>query len=461
MGVSCDPVTWACKEFGDAHLGDERRTKRLVSVARDLAEQPGKTMSSLCGSGGAQAVSRLMDCEEVTVESVISSHVEQTAQRCLQAREVLAVQDTTFLDYTAHSGKVDLGPIGPAKDSNGMLMHSVLALDADRTPLGVLDINIWARDRESFGQGKDRRKREVCEKESQKWLNGLAEAERWVSADVALLVIGDRESDIFPLFAAPRREKTDLLVRVSHNRALAEGEYGYLFDAMENAEVVGGYIITIPRQGSRASRTATLEISFSQVTLKSPRHKTKAVSRSPIKVWIVRASEVNVPDGVEGLDWILLTTRFVDDLESAVRVVRYYSARWIIEEFHRVLKSGCRVEKMQFESKEHLAPAVAINAVVAWRVLYLSKYARLHPDSAAECVGSETELIVLSQWLKSKGWSNVPTTTARDFVRGVAILGGFLGRKSDGEPGTKTLWQGLQRLQDLVAGYLLATGHEM
>lgn len=461
MEIGCEAAIWASEEFGSVDLGDKRRTDRLVSISCGLAEQPGATMSALCGPGGAQAVSRLMDCEDVTVKSVISTHVGQTGLRCRKVGEVLALQDTTFLDYTSRKGRVDLGPIGPAKDSNGMLMHSVLALDADKTPLGLLDVNLWARDRESFGRGKDRRSHEVCEKESQKWLDGLAAAERWVCAETPLLVIGDRESDIYSLFVAPRRDNTDLLVRMSQNRALADQEHCHLMDAVDGAKPIGGYMVTVPRRGSRASRIAKLEIRLIAVALKAPRHRTKDVSPVPVKMWIVHAREVDVPDGVEGLEWILLTTRMVDSLEAAVRLVYCYSARWVIEEFHKVLKSGCKVEQMQFESEDRLAPAVAINAVVAWRVLYLSKCARQHPDSAAECICSKTEMLVLSQWLKSKGWGDAPVVTARDFVRGVAKLGGFLGRNSDGEPGTKVLWQGLRRLQDLVAGYQLATGHDM
>lgn len=461
MEMCIDPLGWATNEFGDADIGDKRRSKRLVKIACGVAEQPERAISTSCGSSGAQSVSRLMNCKDVNVDSLISTHVSQTAKRCLEAGYVLAIQDTTFLDYSAHSSKEGLGPIGPAKQSNGMLMHSVLALDSQRIPLGLLDINIWARDRDKYGQGKYKRKKCVCEKESQKWLTGLQKAEQAVDADVSLLVVGDRESDIYALFTAPRRENTNLLVRVSHNRALADRENEYLFDAARNAKELGGYLLDVPRQGSRAQRSAKMIVQATPVTLKAPRHKTKDISNDPIELWLVRAFEVNAPEGVEALEWLLLTTLTVDDLESAVLVVRYYSARWVIEEFHRVLKEGCKVERMQFGNADRLAPAVALNAIVAWRVLHLSKYARLNPDLPALAVCSPIELNVINGWLRKKEKNKPEVVTVRDFVRAVAMLGGFLGRKSDGEPGAKTLRQGLQRLHDLVAGYTLAAGYEM
>lgn len=461
MEMCLDPLCWAINEFGEANLGDKRRSKRLARIACGVAEQPERAISASCGASGAQSVSRLMDCKEVNVDSLISAHVSQTAKRCFEAEFVLAIQDTTFLDYSAHCSKEGLGPIGPAKQSSGMLMHSVLALDSQRVPLGLLDINIWARDREEYGQGKYKRKKCVYEKESQKWLSGLNRAEQAVDANVSLLVIGDRESDIYAFFAAPRRENTDLLVRVSHNRALADGEKEYLFDAARNAKELGGYLLDVPRQGSRAQRTAKMIVQATPVLLKAPRHRSKDISDDPIGLCLVRVFETNVPKGVKALEWLLLTTLAVEDLESAVWIVRCYSARWVIEEFHRVLKEGCKVERMQFDNADRLAPAVALNAIVAWRVLHLSKYARLNPDLPALSVCSPIELKVINGWLRKMEKNKPEVVTGRDFVRAVAMLGGFLGRKSDGEPGAKTLRQGLQRLHDLVAGYTLAAGYEM
>jgi hypothetical protein len=448
---------WASSEFGGCKLGDKRRTKRLVSIARGLAENVGTAVSSCCGRGAAQLISRFFEQDEVTVDSVLKSHVDQTALRCSGESLVIAVQDTSFLDFTGRrSLERELGPIGPAKESRGMLMHSVLAVTAEKTPLGLLGLRIWARDAREFGKGSMRRSRFVADKESGKWLDGLAQAESALPDTVPLLVVGDRESDVFALFAADRRKNTDLLVRANQNRAIEDGEFTRMRDAVDAAPILGGYVVAVPRQGSRRARDAQMLVQARAITVKAPLHKTSDIAEKTVELYVIRTREVNAPDGVDPLDWTLVTSMPVADLVSARRVIGYYSVRWVIEEFHRVLKSGCRAERLQFETLERLKPVIAVLSVVAWRVLRLTKAVREEPDAPASAVCSETERRVMERWMEMKKEKSPGIMTAEQFVRAVAFLGGFRGRKCDGKPGTKTLWQGLRRLEDLVQGYELA-----
>lgn len=448
---------WASLEFGGCSLGDLRRAKRLVKIAQGLADNVGCAVSSCCGRGSAQLISRFFDQKEVTTDSVLESHIKRTAARCSKFDLVIAVQDTTFLDFTGRKDlENELGPIGSRQQSRGVLAHSVMAVSPGRSVLGLLGMSIWARDPAGFGQGARRRNRLVADKESRKWLGGLYQAESALPESQPLLVVGDRESDVFALFAAPRRKNTDILVRANQNRAIVDEEFSYVREAIESAPELGLYEVNVPRQGARRARKAKLVVQARPIYVKPPLHKTPDVPDGAVKLYVVRAREIDAPDGVEPLDWILLTSLEVDDLASALTVIDFYSVRWVIEEFHRVLKSGCKVERLQFETLDRLKPVIAVLSVVAWRVLSLSKKAREEPEAHVSSVCTETERRVMEKWMEMKKEKSPEIKTVEDFVRAVAILGGFMGRKCDGKPGTKTLWQGLRRLEDLVQGYELA-----
>jgi hypothetical protein len=460
MNQSSEVMSWAEGEFGGAQLCDSRRTLRLVQLAAGAASEIGAALSSVCGGSGAQAVSRLMNRKETTVDSVLEWHTKQTDLRCANVECVLAVQDTTVLDFSSHKSASGLGSTG-SSGGRGLLMHSVLAVSDDGVPLGILGEQIWARSESEQGIRHTRRKRATCEKESIKWLRGLEQAQSATSASVPVIVIGDRESDVYALFTVPRRENVDLLVRLAHNRAVADSSAGNVRKAVAQSGIVGSHDLGVPRQGSRKARTAHLEVRVASVLLKRPCNNRIDRLPSSIRVQVIHAVEVAAPEGVEPLDWMLLTTCQIGDLAEACQAIQRYSRRWIIEEFHRVLKSGCRFERVQFECVESIMPAIALLSVVAWRVLHLTKTARTNPDADACNVADADELAALGSWLRSQGSKDHLIQTVRQFTIAVARLGGFLARKSDGMPGTKTVWQGLRNLEMLVTGYKLATQLKM
>jgi len=260
-------------------------------------------------------------------------------------------------------------------------------------------------------------------------------------------------------FVAPRRSGVELLVRVAQDRALDDEEQRRVRQALNDAAVAGVHHVDIPRQKARPKRVASLELRVARVSIKRPVGRGRNMPES-VEVSLVWAREKDAPDGVEPLDWVLLTTQCVEDLDSAVEMVECYGVRWVIEEFHRVLKDGCRVERMQFDTAERIKPALAILAVVAWRVLRLTKQSRSDPDADASEVASAEEVSVLSLWMRSQR-HYAPIGSVKAFTIAVARLGGFLGRKSDGMPGTKTIWQGIRNLEMLLLGHRLATQQEM
>jgi hypothetical protein len=371
---------------------------------------------------------------------------------------VLAVQDTTYLDFSDHPSTDGLGPIGSSKESRGLCWHSVLMLSADKTPLGLAWADMQARDTEEYGISEDRRKRPIEEKESNKWLLGLEHVQAHTPSEPLTLVISDRESDIYEYFSAPRRDNVHLLVRIAQDRCVTteDDERVLLRKALENAPVVGHYEIEVPPDAKTAGHLAKLEVRLTEVDLLRPVNASPGTGKEPVHVWLIWAYELNAPNGAEALDWKLATTVCVEGYEGAMFTIDAYSSRWVIEEYHRVLKSGCKVEKMQFDDAASLGPAVAVNAVVAYRLLYLTKIARESPDADVSLVASPVEVMAAESCMKSRGEKGLTViTTIHQFVRAVALMGGFMGRKGDGEPGTKVLWQGIRFLTALVEGFRL------
>jgi hypothetical protein len=260
--------------------------------------------------------------------------------------------------------------------------------------------------------------------------------------------MGDREADLYELFqeAAADPKGPKLLVRAKHDRAL-KNEQHRLWQTMQSLPPSGVQILHVPRQGKRAARDAHLAIRYFAVSLEAPTGQ----QGSSIPVWAVLAQEQDVPPGVKALEWMLLTTVPVTSVETAVERLTWYARRWGIEVWHRTLKSGCRIEKRQLGDSERIEACLAIDLVVAWRIYYLTKLGREVPQAPCTVYFEEAQWKGLMAFTTKNPVAPKQPPTLRDAIRLVAGLGGFLGRKSDGEPGTQSLWLGLQRLDDISA----------
>jgi hypothetical protein len=453
-------LVWASSEFGLASFGDKRRTKRAVRVAADLVGSVGSSISTTCGNSGAQAVSRFFSCDLVTEETTLSCHRMRSIERCKEVSgRVLAIQDTTSLDFSSHKSLEGLGPTSTGKMAKGVMMHSVLLTDEQRVPLGVLGLRLWCRDIDQHGQSNKRRSRHTMDKESSKWLWGLDQVNENLSkVGKEVIVVGDRESDLYDLFAAGRGENVHLLVRMCQNRSVkTEAEQTSLLNAVKKADLRGTYDLDVESQ----NRTARLEVRSCRVWLRPPQGRKLMNGNMPC-VWVVEVAEVGCAECAEPLHWILLTTLEAGNLELARYVVECYSGRWSIEEFHRTLKTGCRVERLQFERLSRLRPAIAMLCVVAQQVMFLTKYARSAGNAPASRVCTEEERDTAEKWVLTFKYATYSIVTVRDYVRAIGFIGGFHGRKCDGEPGVKSIWQGIGDLTRLVAGRRMqpfATAH--
>jgi hypothetical protein len=257
------------------------------------------------------------------------------------------------------------------------------------------------------------------------------------------------------MYAADRPDHCHLLIRAAQNRRI-EDECKYLFSAIEAAPVLGYHTVRIPRKGKHPERQARLEIRATSVELKPPQCKPGKNSRPNIPVQVVLAQEVDAPDGVDPVRWVLTTTLLVESFEDAIRIVDYYTMRWLVERFHFTLKSGCKVENLQLKHSDNLQNAVATYSIVAWRLMWAMYLSRQKPDTPATEVLTKDEVDVLYAHNHQEPRPDTAIVTIREAIRWIAKLGGFLGRKRDGDPGIKTIWRGWMRLADMTHTWKLA-----
>jgi hypothetical protein len=446
---------WAEEEFSAAELGDKRLTARLVQLAGVLGEKPQGSLPDASGEPATlKAAYRFFDNEEVTPEGMLASHIEATYRRMASQELVLAVQDTTYLDWTSHPDTEGLGPLASA-NQQGLLAHSTLAISAERVPLGVLAQQVWARDGETFAQLKDHKQRPIAEKESHKWLKSLeaVEAAHQACPETHFVSVGDREADIYDLFVVKRSDGVDLLVRAANDRRV-EAEERYLWAALEASPVVATTQMKVPPRNGQAARSASLSIHWREITLRPPTARTKE-KLPPVTVWVVWAIETAPPPNLPAVEWLLLSTMPIYTTEDALQRLDWYACRWGIEVWHKVLKSGCRIEARQLETADRLKRCLTLYAVIAWRVLYATMLSRSVPDASCLALLNEPEWQAL--YCAIHNTTILPPTppSLNQAVRWIAQLGGFQNRKGDGHPGVTVIWKGFQHLSDLTYMYLV------
>lgn len=443
---------WAQTEFGAVALPDRRLRSRLVQIAAAFMAQPTQSIPQACGAfSQAKAAYRFFANEAVRADSLLEGHLAQTVRRAGAEPVVLIAQDTTSLTYGPRAG---LGLVG-GQEADGLWLHSSMAFDPQGCALGLTHVEYWTRDPAQFGKARARHTRAQAEKESQRWLNSfLACVEFAAQLPPATRVINlaDREGDIYQLFAlAGRHERVNALVRARHDRRSVEGKrLSDILAALPAASVIP---VQVPRRPGQKARAAQVEVRFAAANIAAPRRQAQSAT---VKLYVVEAREHRADKSAAHIDWRLLTNIPVENLETAIQLISYYRVRWQIEEYHRTLKSGCQAQARQLEEAGRLEKILMIDLVVAWRTLELSRLARANNLPRVEAHFTADELAVLAAVAGQQVRGGQPPRDLREAVRRVAQLGGFLARKSDGEPGAMTLWRGLERLSALVAGWVLA-----
>ena len=448
---------WVINESNGSNFGDERINKRYSIILEDLGKKPEISIPA-ASKGFKETIGayRFFDNEKVTLEKILEPHVNATIERIRSHSVVLLVQDTTELDY---SGQKELEGAGPLtyQTRRGFLTHPTIVITPDKLPLGVICTEIWSRSWEETKK-KDRRKRGIDEKESRIWIESYRR-----SCEIASLVpetqiinISDREGDIYELFIDYHEHnlptKADLIVRAAQNRRLLEkkiedqNKYEKIWDKLEKEEKLGEIEFFIgDKQDSK--RKVIQTIRSATVTLKSPERT--GINLPHLEINAVLAKEENPPEGKDAVEWLILTTLDVKKFDEAVNVINYYLCRWQIEIYFKILKSGCKVERLQFEKAERLKRCLLIYMIIAWRIQYITMIGRSYPGINCEAVFDPDEWKAVYIVVKQKEPPKEPPTLS-EIITMVASLGGYLERKNDLPPGPKTIWIGLQRAKDFA-----------
>lgn len=431
-------MSWAEQEMGGADLGDARRSRRLVRLVERLAEQPSLSIPAACTAASEiKAAYRLLSHDAVGWYDILEPHLKNSLQRMNAEPVVLCLQDTTELDFNGQ----DIQGLGPLsyEAQRGMYLHATYAVSPTRVPLGVLDAWMWARQ----PKNSDGTRSGVLE--STRWIEGY---ERLVETaaelpSTRLVCVGDRESDMMALLVRARQlgHAVDYLLRCQHNRVLPQG--GKLWESVMASPVLGSIAFELPAGRGRKARSVQQEVRAQRLELDDRQGGKVALT-------CLIASEVDAPQGAKPVVWRLLSNREVGTLEDAAQLIDWYRTRWEIELLFLTLKEGCRVEALQLSSVQRIERALAIYLVVAWRVGLLMRLGRSCPQWDAERLLTREEW--QAAWIVARQKVPDKTPTLRQALHMIARLGGFMGRKGDGEPGVKSLWIGLQRVAACVQG---------
>lgn len=479
LAEEADRVNWAQREFGDARLGDQRLIDRLVKIAEGKGAKPGLSCAKTVGSNWAETLGfyRFVehpDREAVNMESILQPHRQRTIRRMQACQTVLCIQDTTELDYSSNRSCEGLGVIGKnqtATESRGLRLHSTFATDAAGLPLGLLRGMCYAPVLKPEHRGKDGRYIPIEAKETYRWVQGQEDIAAVASRlpGVRVISIADREGDFYEHFHSQQNtSRIELLIRAKNNRAA--DEQMKIFEAVEHTPVRGHMRVHIvprsprPKQGQRAPRAARnrrdadVLVRYMPVAICPPRHGLSS-QKPPVQAWLIHIHEPHPPPGAEDpINWYLLTTMPIAALEDATQCVRWYCLRWRIEDWHRVLKSACRVEDVRLKSAERLKRAIAIDMVVAWRIMLMTLLGRDVPKLPAEILFTKLEIDTLRCYAKKKGLK--PPENLGETVDMIGRLGGYLDRRGDPPPGHLALCDGYRILHILCEGLLLAPHRE-
>jgi len=447
---------WVERETVGSKINDARLKKRLQTVVQRLTDEPTESIPT-ASEGWAETLAayRFLDNDKVDFSGIISGHQEATIARIKKQAVVLAIQDTTFLNFEKQLDS-EYGTLKRTQ-SNHYLLHPTVAFTPDRVNLGVLGAKFWQRPEAPVAH--ERTRKPIEEKESFRWLESytLACEVQKQCSDTTVISIADREGDIGEWFMdaenRPIEEKAEFIIRAKCNRRTEKsaGEYSYLWDELSTCSPLGTVRFTTPRNKNSKPREVELELSAKALTFVGK----QGTEDKSVSVYAVYGKEKGVVGKEKAIEWMLLTSLPVEDLSGAQTIIGWYRSRWEIEIYFKVLKSGCAVEELRLETDRRLLNCIAIYLIASWRIHTIAMASRTYPEESCEILftSSEWKTIYIMQKKKAPP-KRAPSL--RDATRMMAQLGGFLARKGDGEPGVKNTWRGYRRLMDYTSAMEMA-----
>jgi Transposase DNA-binding/Transposase DDE domain len=452
MSYSLDARTWAEEQFESCELADKRRTRRLIEVASRMATDPSGSLPDQMESwSDLKAAYRLFDCDDVTFKAIAEPHWQRTRRRT--SGRYLVINDTTQLDFGLTKKINGLAPTGN-NTGRGFLLHTALMVESQtKAIVGVAGQKIhYRRPAPKFESYNQRLKRD---RESQLW-GAMIDAVGPPIDQVQWVHVCDRGADNFEVFCHLVEQHADWVVRASalHRVILtADGKRLALKAHLPHLMLAGTYDLTLRSRKDQPARTVNLEVRCGVIKLLVPPHKSPYLQKhrpQPIAMNVVWLREINAPKGTVPIEWVLYTSLAVATFDDAWEVIEYYESRWLVEEYHKAIKTGCRVTDRQLKDSDRLEAMMGVATIVAVRLLQLKSIANTEPDQPARRVVPLLWLTMLKA--ARRNLRRIHDLTVKQFYCELAKLGGFLGRTSDGNPGWVTIWRGWEKLSALVRG---------
>ena len=456
---------WVKNEIKTVGIRDERLVKRLEYIITKFSENAeGQMAKAFEQPKDIKGLYRFLSNDAVEAEEILGAHRRESIERIKKHDTVLLIQDTTSFNYEKGEHIKGMGVAGEYDNSKGLIMHSTLAATTEGTPLGVLSEDVWTRDAKERGKKSCKRDRnnshkyKTEEKESQKWINALRKSNEGIPDAIRTVYVCDREADIYKFFYEILESKRDFVIRSGSRKRRIDEEMKLLSDKIGASPVRGTVKVDIPRNTKEGypARTAILSIKYCEASIRPPAQKPEFKGMPNLALNIILAEEVDAPKGENAIKWCLLTSLPVESVEEAFEKVQWYKCRWLIERFHYILKSGCQIEKVRLEEVERIKRLISIHSIVAWRIGWITYEGRNNAKESCEKILSKEEWTVLYCVVNETQSIQKEPPTIEEAVIMVAKLGGFTARRSDGNPGVKVIWRGLQKLSSIMIGWQMA-----
>lgn len=455
-------MDWIIKELATLSLGDKRLNQRAKTLLSQLSHNPTDSIPTACASAAeTKAAYRFFDNDQVVPEKIQKSHLDAALERMRQHPVILIPQDTTVLNFSTQRERKDAGPT-IKETAHGMYIHSAMAVTPEKVCLGVVSTKQWHRERLHKLTRTQRNKKNystpIENKESYRWLENYRLANDYARQlpDTRIVSIADREGDIYDIYEeantifSDEEVKAHYLIRAKNDRKVCteEGKVtaSKIKMTLKSETSLGQIVIEVSDTQKRKARTAHMTIYARKVHIALPERQRKPEDYKPVEITAILCTEYNPPSESEAIEWLLITDLAVTNFEEACEKIQWYTCRWQIEVFFKILKSGCTIEKLQLTDKNFSA-CLNFYIIIAWRILYVVILGRHCPDISCECVFSKEEWQTTYVVVRRKKPPLV-APTLNEMIRMVASLGGYLNRKSDPEPGVKTMWIGLRNMQE-------------
>lgn len=461
---------WASREFESIDLGDTRLNSRFQRVSQRLYEKPTASINEACGSwSDTKAAYRLFSNPKVTSEEILSSHRQQILERIREEQVIYAIQDTTFFNYHSQRARTDMGVIeSNHRPLRGLLAHNVLITTERGVPLGLFYQKIYARNPKEVKPKWY--ERDFEEKESYRWAESVHCLGKCLPPQTRCVVVADREADIFEHLQACQSNNLDFVIRSCSDRVVGirkkrwePGSDTYLVDFLDHQKIEHKIALEVRDKRLNRTRIAHLNLKFCHVVFPAPwrmdtsidgpsqKHPERAVgSRAKVEAYAVEVKEHHPPKGAGAISWRLITSVPVHSTEEALKILAIYSKRWAIEVFHKVLKSGCRVEECRLGTRENLSKFLTLCSVVAWKLHWMTQISRESPAESCMPAFSRQEWKTIYRSTHPDRALPKEAPTLHEVLRWMAQMGGFLARKGDGEPGIVTVWRGWKNLTAIL-----------